>query len=722
MNTGKRGIGIRLKVILLICFTSLIVVCAGVGSGYFFGFRLMQDTIGADHVRMAQNLAVTTSVLLDRAIKNIIVYTTNPEHTDAILESTLKYKDKDTVTINKYFLDMDNKWVEAERDSPLMAEHLSNKSAQRLMRYTSEDRTISEIFITDKFGGLVSASEKTSDFYQADEAWWQKAYNSGSGGIYMGDIEYDESAGVIAVTVAVPVKGEKGEAIGVCKAVLAASVLFEPIGEFTIGKTGHAVLVNNEGFIIFHRGIKPLNMKICSDKELESLVNNPKAWEILREPHSHKGKDMFVASAVIKHPALLNSGITWRVLVDEEAREVFLPIDKLFTQMSIVTLTLVLFLIPVSFIFGGVFVNPIKKLHEITEHIQKGQLDYPIEIKTGDEIEQLADSFRSMVSRISLTEKELRELNETLEKRVEEKTRGLKESQEATLHLLEDLQVSRDELEGRTKSLDASLKKAEKSREMMVSMLDDNNRVRKELEKNLAELKSTQGMLVQSEKLASLGKLVSDMAHEVNNPLMVISGRAQLSLMEDIKNKEIEENLKIIKDECMRAKEIIQRLLMFSKPSRGELAEIDISKTVEFTVELIEHQFSLVDIKIVRNYLEDIPLVKIDEKQMDEVFMNLLKNSSEAMPKGGTITVTTSKESNNVRIDFTDTGEGIPEGNLRRLFDPFFTTKESGTGLGLSVCYGIVNGHGGRLIYTSRPGEGTTATILLPIVEKREGS
>ncbi len=718
----KRGIGIRLKVTLLICFTSLTVACAGIASGYFFGFRLMRDTIGADHVRMARNLAVVTSNILDGNIRDIIIHMTDPVHGDDILESALKYKNKDAVAINKYLLDMDKKWVKAEAGDPLIMEHLRGKSAERLKRYTLLDKTISEIFITDKFGGLVAASDKTSDFYQADEAWWQEAYNGGSGDIYVGNVEYDESAGVIAITIAVPVKDEKGEVIGVCKAVLDTGVLFGPIGDFTIGRTGHAVLVNNEGFIIFHSGVKPLSTKACSDKEFESLVNSPKGWQILKEPHVHKGKDMFLALAVIEYPLLLKNGIIWRVFVDEEAREVLSPLNKLFAQMGIVTAIMLLFLIPVSFVFGGVFVNPIKKLHEVTEHMEEGRLDYPVEIKTGDEIEQLADSFRNMVSRISFTEKELRELNETLEKRIKEKTRGLKESQEATLHLLEDLQVSKDELEEKTKSLDESLRKATKSREMMVSMLDDNNKIRMELEKKLTELKSTQGMLVQSEKLASLGKLVSDMAHEVNNPLMVISGRAQLSLMEDIKNKEIVENLKIVKGECMRAKEIIQRLLMFSKPSKGELAEVDVNKAIEFVVKLLEHQFSLANIKIVRHYSEDIPPVEVDEKQMHEVFMNLLKNSSEAMPEGGSITVTTSKESDNVRMDFTDTGEGISEQDLQKIFDPFFTTKESGTGLGLSVCYGIVGGHGGGLKYTSKPGEGTTATILLPIAKKGEGS
>jgi len=264
--------------------------------------------------------------------------------------------------------------------------------------------------------------------------------------------------------------------------------------------------------------------------------------------------------------------------------------------------------------------------------------------------------------------------------------------------------------------LDYILKEEIKSREIMVSMLDDNNQIREKVEKNLAELKETKDMLVQSEKLALLGRLVSDMAHEVNNPLMIISGNAQLSLMEDLKNQpQLKESFEVIKEECVRAKNIIRRLLTFSKPSKGEFKEVDINEALDLVVKLVEHQYLLVDVKVRKNYTAVLPKVKIDEEQMYEVFMNLLKNSAESMPKGGTISVSTSKENDNIRIDFKDTGSGISEKNIKKIFDPFFTTKESGTGLGLSVCYGIINAHNGEMRYESKSGEGTNAIILLPI-------
>jgi PAS domain S-box-containing protein len=221
-----------------------------------------------------------------------------------------------------------------------------------------------------------------------------------------------------------------------------------------------------------------------------------------------------------------------------------------------------------------------------------------------------------------------------------------------------------------------------------------------------------------SERLTQLGKLVSHVAHEVNNPLMVISGRAQLSLMEDIKNDEVKRNLGIIFQQSQRAKDIIERLLKFSRPSKGLIKQVDINKSIEEVVALVEHQFKLENVNIIRSYAQSLPPVFVEEKQIQEVFMNLLNNAKEAITEEGTIEITTSEENDFLRIDFKDSGIGISAENLERILEPFFTTKKKGTGLGLSVCFSIIKAHNGELKFKSSPGQGTTATVLLPIKRK----
>jgi len=254
-----------------------------------------------------------------------------------------------------------------------------------------------------------------------------------------------------------------------------------------------------------------------------------------------------------------------------------------------------------------------------------------------------------------------------------------------------------------------------RSREIATSMLEDNNRIREELERKLKELKQTQSMLVQSEKLASLGKLVADMAHEVNNPLMIISGNAQLSLLDGSLNEELKNNLRIIHEECNRAKNIIQRLLMFSRPGRGEQKPLDINRSIESVVKLLEHQFGLSNVKMSLQFAKGLPRVVMDEKQFQEVVMNLVSNARDAMPEGGEIAINTSLDGAYLKAEIKDSGVGMDDMTLARIFEPFFTTKEKGTGLGLSICYGIIKGLNGKIQFDSRPQKGTTVRIWLPI-------
>ena len=219
-----------------------------------------------------------------------------------------------------------------------------------------------------------------------------------------------------------------------------------------------------------------------------------------------------------------------------------------------------------------------------------------------------------------------------------------------------------------------------------------------------------------AQRLAQMGEMMADMAHEIKNPLQVISGRAQIALMEGPKMESVKEGLEIILEQCNRMNDLIQRFLYFSKPAKGDFKEIDINESLEYVLHLIEHPYSLRNINIKKEYATSPPKLKIDEKRMHEVFLNLVNNSADAMPpEGGTITVHTQVEGDNIRVDIKDTGSGMPEEDLKKIFDSFFTTKEKGTGLGVPLCYNIIKAHHGDLKFESEVGKGTTATIYLPI-------
>jgi two-component system, NtrC family, sensor kinase len=232
--------------------------------------------------------------------------------------------------------------------------------------------------------------------------------------------------------------------------------------------------------------------------------------------------------------------------------------------------------------------------------------------------------------------------------------------------------------------------------------------------------------VTRSERLASVGRLAAGIVHEINNPLATISACAEAleSRLDegDIAVEDLREYLGLIRSEAFRCKSITNGLLDFSRTRAGQPMPINVSNLVASVAKLVNHQRRGKNIEIRVETSENIPEVMGDEGQLQQAIIALAVNGIDAMPNGGTLTLAARDQGNSVSIEVKDTGIGIPLENITRIFDPFFTTKEvgCGTGLGLSVCYGIVGEHGGRISVDSFIGSGTTFTIILPIPNKEE--
>ncbi|HPR38360.1 MAG TPA: cache domain-containing protein [Spirochaetota bacterium] len=231
---------------------------------------------------------------------------------------------------------------------------------------------------------------------------------------------------------------------------------------------------------------------------------------------------------------------------------------------------------------------------------------------------------------------------------------------------------------------------------------------------------TAQNQIAQSEKLASLGRLASGIAHEINNPLTGILTYSSM-LKEDLADSQYIDDLQIIIDETMRCRKIVRGVLDFARETSLEKQPLDLNKALVTAVRIIEKHITFQNVNIIKSFSPDIPHVNVDLDQMKSVFNNLLVNAADAMPEGGDLTISTSYNpaEKMVYVSFSDTGTGIPEEHLDKIFDPFFTTKEpgKGTGLGLSVIYGIIEKHNGSISVKSTPGEGTVFTIKLPAGE-----
>lgn len=231
-------------------------------------------------------------------------------------------------------------------------------------------------------------------------------------------------------------------------------------------------------------------------------------------------------------------------------------------------------------------------------------------------------------------------------------------------------------------------------------------------------LQRTQEELLHKEKLASMGQLAAGVAHEINNPLGSILLFAEMLYEEAGEKDPRREDLKMITQETLRCKKIVSDLLNFARQQEILAQATDVNEILDQSVNSVGHQPNFNNVKIVKQFAPDLPTLQADPAQLIQVFVNLLNNAADAMPEGGTITLTTRLEDGRgVQIEIADTGRGIPEENLSKLFTPFFTTKPvgKGTGLGLSIAYGVIKMHRGQIGVKSRVGQGTTFQITLPL-------
>jgi len=226
--------------------------------------------------------------------------------------------------------------------------------------------------------------------------------------------------------------------------------------------------------------------------------------------------------------------------------------------------------------------------------------------------------------------------------------------------------------------------------------------------------------MLQNEKLTSLGLLAAGVAHEVNTPLAVISNYIQMLAKQIPADDPRQKTIERIVKQTFRASEIVNNLLNFSRTAGSEVAEVDLNSVLEETLALVQHPLKTAHVSVVRNYTESLPPVLGSSTRLQQVFLNLLLNARDAMPGGGMVEIRTAAQNGSVEVEVTDSGAGIPAEHLHRIFDPFFTTKASGrgTGLGLSVSYGIIKEHAGKVDVRSTPGKGTSFRLEFPLARK----
>jgi two-component system NtrC family sensor kinase len=329
---------------------------------------------------------------------------------------------------------------------------------------------------------------------------------------------------------------------------------------------------------------------------------------------------------------------------------------RVMRTFTFIAVLCVAFLLVVLYFSTTGIIRPLQKMAVATREIAKGKLSHKVAVRSQDEIGALAESFNRMTDHLREANDKLVEWGKTLEKKVEERTQ---------------------------------------------------------------ELREIQAHLIQSEKLASIGKLAAGVAHEINNPLGGILIYSHLILEDTPKGSPHCENLKKIVRETTRCKEIVKGLLDFARPKEPQMVPTDIHELLDKCLALMESHALFQNIHIEKSYVPAFPRIIADSGQLQQVFMNIILNAAEAMNGNGTLTLRTSLDPvrQEAAVEIADTGHGIKEEDKRRLFEPFFTTKEvgKGTGLGLAISYGIVKKHQGTIDVRSEAGQGAAFTVRLPL-------
>lgn len=611
---------------------------------------------------------------------------------------------------------------------------------------------------------------------------------------YIGPIYIDEITSEPIVIMAVPVTSTLRDFQGILVAEVNLKFMWDLVGGIKIGKKGLAYVVDRQGNLIAFVDIS----RVLAGENLSHLkeVNEFITMDIPpHRYHAEISKGIQGTYVVMTHVRL--GAPDWAVVVE-------LPVFEAYkTVMSGIGYAAGAFILSVILaLVLGVYLSkritkPIINLRDAALRIGGGELDIKIEIKTNDEIGDLAKAFTLMTQDLQRTTTSIDNLNKEISerKKIEEALRRAEERyrmqfeealdgifvSDAETGILIDCNPAAAKLVGRERSeiigqhqrilhpreeteeefsktyvqhlkekqgqvLETQvITKTGEIREVAITAsmwevggkkvmqgifrdITERKKAEEELKNAYEQLKQTQAQLVQSAKMASVGLLAGGVAHEINNPLTGVLNNVQLIKMIAEQKKEFnledfKELLNLIEESAQRCTKITHSLLGFSRASKGIFQNLSLNEMIEKVVVLVEHELKLQNITIQTDLAPHLPQIKGDSQLLQQIIFDIINNAKwsiqqKSEKENSTITIRTKagSQNNSISLSISDTGMGIPKGNLERIFDPFFTTKPvgEGTGLGLAVVYNIVKEHNGTITVESEVGKGATFKISLP--------
>ncbi len=627
-------------------------------------------------------------------------------HDDVLLESAKELKTRDNPY--EYIREKDLQWqlVPKEAITPFMKNLFDNKLAQHIRQQIAEfdpgNDIFAEIFVTNSYGVNVAQTKKTTDYYQGDETWWNQARQND---FYIGDLQFDESSGQYAITIAIGIKDAQGRFAGVLKALLSIQALTQELEAMLLDKLEniqYTLVTHDQKIIYSSEGYRPFR----SVDELFTLAYK-----------EGRGKDFLV---VQKEPETSQEaflvwaesegfrdyrGLDWILFAQYEAETLFAPIRRMKITLLIIALFITFISVLVGFGISYSVSSPINRLNTIAQELGSGKLNVVIgdDLKKIDnEIGQFAQTFDSMYQR-------LKGIYDELDQKVQERT------EELTLNFI------------KMKEQNFQL---EKAKEEMAHVLNDLSLAKSDLENQTIQLEATRRKLEKSNK--ELEQFAYVASHDLQEPLRKIIAFGDL-LKEETEaglSDDAKDYLRRMKNASFRMRNLIEGLLQYSRLSTraAPFEDVDLKSVLDdvlSTLELtIQETGAIIDIG-------HLPHIKADRMQIEQLFQNLLTNAIKFRRENEKphISITSwPQQSGWVEISVKDNGIGFDQKYTERIFNPFQRLhqlgKFEGSGIGLSICKKIAERHGGKINVHSTPGEGTTFVIQLPTgdFERRQES
>jgi signal transduction histidine kinase len=802
--------GLKGKLLLSMLLVGVVPLLIGLVLPFLQGTREIQEVSGSSFVGLATETARKLDLVLSEEIALTSRVATDMVIVEALEERRDAIQDLSEGDVRALLAEGEKAW---RTQTPAAVEAVTQgKLADRLRRYytgTSEDpgHPVSSVtrsatralFLTDIEGRLVASINQDVWYLHAQEPWWQGAFKHGVGQPFLGNLYFDERLGIYALTLSLPVMDRiRYQAVGVLHRVYDAKEFLDPsVYPVKFGRTGHAMVIDSHGTVL-SCPILPTGTRLA-DPALIPLVTPPQPGWVKAPSDGHGGQHTsIIGFATLPETSRItqaSTGRMWHTFVWQSSEELFAPIRHLFTWVAAFGLMAIGLLLTLGYVAASRIVTPIRKLQRAATLIGRGELTEPIDIRTGDEIEELADditrmnaqlqaAFAGLTNQIELKTQEAQYVRESTDQILdsvpnpvvlldrEEHIEYMNKASKQALHLADgapeganlfdliqtddtsrarlraDFHDYADSLDHAGRAAAAVAASTEEPRDPLAPQaVSTITRSRKEILigvrlyryewfhlsaragvrrrigyvlRDTTEESRLQDQLIQAEKSGSMGVLTAGIGHELNNPLFGLLGLGEAA-QDETDLDQVKTHVRSMVQHGKRMAAIIHDFTGLALgEAKGRLIQVDINAQLDQALKLVLLAAEAVQPEI-QTSLVPVPPIKANPDDVRQAFMNVIRNSVQAMQGRGQLALSTEAGSGTITVSIRDTGPGIPKPYLTRVFDPFFTTKRqgAGAGLGLTIARRIVTKYGGQIQIESEEGRGTTCVITFPASDSR---